>query len=162
MATAASLKLSLGSALIFGLASMAHAAPFMIVGNDEKAIWDDDGKLVLSAPGKDSVLIIDLAKPESPKIVATLPLKNSVVGPPVNLDIDPTGSIALRARFASPVIAVVATPPLAPMSHSPIRLPDMVEMLSREVVRGKSGWETARRVVSFLSRTTHHANHHGK
>ena len=29
--------------------------------------------------------------------MANLPLKNSVVGPPVNLDIDPTGSIALVA-----------------------------------------------------------------
>jgi DNA-binding beta-propeller fold protein YncE len=69
----------------------------MIVGNDEKLLWDDDGKPVLSAPGKDSVLIVDLANPEDPKIVANLPLKNSIVGPPVNLDIDPSGSIALVA-----------------------------------------------------------------
>ncbi len=81
-----------GSAL-----DLAHAKPFMIVGLDEKVSWDDDGKTVLSAPGKDSVLIVDLADPESPKIVATLPLKNSVIGPPVNLDIDPSGSIALVA-----------------------------------------------------------------
>jgi DNA-binding beta-propeller fold protein YncE len=69
----------------------------MIVGNDEKVLWDGDGKVVLSPAGKDSVLIVDLANPESPKIVATLPLKNSVVGPPVNVDIDPTGSVALVA-----------------------------------------------------------------
>jgi hypothetical protein len=31
------------------------------------------------------------------KILATLPLKNSVVGHPVNVDIDPTGSVALVA-----------------------------------------------------------------
>ena len=75
----------------------ARAAPFMIVGNDEKVIWDDDGKPILSLPGKDSVLIVDLADPLDPKIVANLPLKNSVVGPPVNLDIDPTGSVAIVA-----------------------------------------------------------------
>jgi DNA-binding beta-propeller fold protein YncE len=69
----------------------------MIVGIDEKASWDDDGKTILSPAGKDSVLIVDLASPESPKILATLPLKNSVVGPPVNVDIDPTGSVALVA-----------------------------------------------------------------
>jgi DNA-binding beta-propeller fold protein YncE len=69
----------------------------MIVGNDEKLIWDDEGKGVLSPPGKDNVLIVDLANPEEPKIVANLPLKNSVVGPPVNVAIDPTGSIALVA-----------------------------------------------------------------
>jgi DNA-binding beta-propeller fold protein YncE len=77
--------------------NLVHAKPFMIVGNDEKVWWDDDGKTVLSAPGKDTVLIVDLANPESPKIVATLPLKNSIVGPPVNLDIDPSGAVALVA-----------------------------------------------------------------
>jgi DNA-binding beta-propeller fold protein YncE len=77
--------------------NLVHAKPFMIVGNDEKLLWDDDGKPILSAAGKDTVLIVDLANPESPKIVATLPLKNSIVGPPVNLDIDPSGSVALVA-----------------------------------------------------------------
>jgi DNA-binding beta-propeller fold protein YncE len=76
----------------------ACAKPFMIVGIDEKVTWDNDGKTILAAPGKDSVLIVDLANPEDPKIVATLPLENSVVGPPVNLDIDPTGSVALVAN----------------------------------------------------------------
>ncbi len=78
-------------------AMSAQAAPFMIVGNDEKIAFDN-GKPVLSLPGKDSVLIVDLANPLSPKIVATLPLKNSIVGPPVNLDIAPNGSIALVAN----------------------------------------------------------------
>ncbi len=77
--------------------TLARAAPFMIVGNDEKLLWDDDGKPILSAPGKDSVVILDLADPENPKTVANLPLKNSVVGPPVNVAIDPSNSIALVA-----------------------------------------------------------------
>jgi len=51
----------------------------------------------LSPPGQDSVLIVDLANPLDPKIVANLPLKNSVVGPPVNLAIDPTNSVAIIA-----------------------------------------------------------------
>jgi DNA-binding beta-propeller fold protein YncE len=76
----------------------AQAKPFMIVGIDEKVTWDNDGKTILAAPGKDSVLIVDLANPEQPKIVATLPLENSVVGPPVNVDIDPSGSVALVAN----------------------------------------------------------------
>ncbi len=75
----------------------ASSSPYMIVGNDEKAIWDDEGKLVLSPPGKDSVLIVDLANPEDPKIIASLPLKNSVVGPPVNVAINPSGTLALVA-----------------------------------------------------------------
>src|SRR6202790_1842855 len=76
---------------------LVHAAPLMIVGNDEKLLWDDDGKRVLFPAGKDSVVILDLADPENPKIVANLPLKNSVVGPPVNVAIDPTNTIALVA-----------------------------------------------------------------
>ena len=88
-----------GAAILLCAASLnlAFAKPFMIVGNDEKVLFDGDGKPILSPSGKDTVLIVDLANPESPKIVATLPLKNSVVGPPVNVDIDPTGSIALVA-----------------------------------------------------------------
>jgi DNA-binding beta-propeller fold protein YncE len=91
--------LCLGAAILLCNASvnLANAKPFMIVGIDEKLLWDDDGKPLLSAPGKDQVLVVDLANPESPKIVASLPLKNSIVGPPVNLDIDPTGSVALVA-----------------------------------------------------------------
>ncbi|KAA2238330.1 YncE family protein [Salinarimonas soli] len=69
----------------------------MIVGNDEKLIWDEEGKTVLSAPGRDTVLIVDLAEPENPRVVATLPLKNSVAGPPVNLAINPAGTLALVA-----------------------------------------------------------------
>lgn len=77
--------------------SCAHAAPLMIVGNDEKLLWDDNGKPVVSPAGKDSVVIVDLAEPENPKVIANLPLKNSVVGPPVNVAIDPTNSVALVA-----------------------------------------------------------------
>jgi DNA-binding beta-propeller fold protein YncE len=91
--------LALGAAVLLATSSLnlASAKPFMIVGLDEKTTWDADGKAVLAPDGKDQVLIVDLANPESPKIVASLPLKNSVVGPPVNVDIDPTGSIALVA-----------------------------------------------------------------
>ena len=78
-------------------ANALHAAPLLIIGNDEKVRYDDKGTTILSPPGKDSVVILDLADPEAPKIVATLPLKNSIVGPPVNLAIDPTNSIALVA-----------------------------------------------------------------
>ena len=85
-------------AAIFAMAAgSAHPAPLLIVGNDEKLLWDDNGKPVLSPPGKDSVVILDLANPLEPNIVANLPVKNSVVGPPVNVAIHPSGSIALVA-----------------------------------------------------------------
>lgn len=75
----------------------AKAAPFMIIGLDEKLVFDDAGKIVLSLPGKDSVALVDVSDPENPRIAAKLALKNSVAGPPVNLDIDPTGSVAIIA-----------------------------------------------------------------
>jgi DNA-binding beta-propeller fold protein YncE len=90
------LKLAAMIGVVLGVTA-ARAAPFMIVGDDEKLLWDDNFKPVLSLPGKDAVLILDLADPMNPKIVGNLPLKNSVIGPPVNLAIDPTNSIALVA-----------------------------------------------------------------
>ncbi len=86
-------------ALLSGLAviTAARAAPFMIVGDDEKPGTDAQGKPIVNATGNDAVLIVDLADPEAPKIVASLPLENSIVGPPTNLDISPNGSIALVA-----------------------------------------------------------------
>jgi len=92
-------RLSLGAALLCGssLANAVIAKPLMIVGLDEKVAFDDNGKPVLSPDGKDQVVIVDLANPEAPKIVASLPLKNSVIGPPVNVDINPAGTVALVA-----------------------------------------------------------------
>ena len=84
-------------ALFAAAAIPVYAAPFMIVGNDEKPGTDAQGKPAANPTGKDTVLIVDLAKPEAPKIVATLPLENSIVGPPVNLAISPNGSVALVA-----------------------------------------------------------------
>jgi DNA-binding beta-propeller fold protein YncE len=86
-------------ALLSSLAATTSvcSAPFMIVGDDEKPSVDAQGKPVVNPTGNDAVLIVDLAKPEDPKIVASLPLENSVVGPPVNLAISPNGAIALVA-----------------------------------------------------------------
>ena len=74
-----------------------HAAPFMIVGNDEKPGTDAQGKPIVNPTGNDTVLIIDVADPEAPKIVVSLPLENSIAGPPTNLAISPNGKLALVA-----------------------------------------------------------------
>ena len=94
-----SLLFSLSAAAILAAAGLSSisAAPYLIVGNDEKLLWDDKGAPVLHPAGKDLVVILDLADPVNPKVVASIPLKNSVIGPPVNLAIDPTNSIALIA-----------------------------------------------------------------
>lgn len=84
-------------ALAIAAISPARAAPFMIVGNDEKPGTDAQGKPAVNATGNDTVLIVDVAEPEAPKIVATLQLENSIVGPPTNLAISPKGNLALIA-----------------------------------------------------------------
>jgi DNA-binding beta-propeller fold protein YncE len=84
-------------ALLATTAMPAGAAPYMIVGNDEKPGTGADGKPVINPAGNDTVVIFDLAKPEEPTVVATLKLENSIAGPPTNLDIAPNGSIALVA-----------------------------------------------------------------
>jgi hypothetical protein len=58
-----SITLALATILALTAGWVVQAAPLMIVGNDEKLLWDDNGKPLLSAPGKDSVLIVDLANP---------------------------------------------------------------------------------------------------
>jgi DNA-binding beta-propeller fold protein YncE len=84
-------------ALLATTAMPAGAAPYMIVGNDEKPGTDAEGKPVVNPAGNDTVVIFHLAKPEEPTVVATLKLENSIVGPPTNLAIAPDGSIALVA-----------------------------------------------------------------
>jgi len=76
----------------------AAQAQLLIGGNDEKITWDDTGKIVTHAPGKDTVSIIDIANRTKPRIVANLPIINSVVGPPTNVAIAPDQSIALVAN----------------------------------------------------------------
>ena len=87
------------------LVACASTAPvpgkreLMIVANDEKLSWDNDGKVILSAPGRDTVSIIDIGTdPLAPKIIANLPLANSIVGPPVNLAITPDETLAIVAN----------------------------------------------------------------
>lgn len=74
------------------------AAQLMITGNDEKVTFDDAGAFKFSEPGKDTVSIVDISNPESPKIIANLPLMNSIFGPPTNLAITPDERLAIVAN----------------------------------------------------------------
>ena len=60
--------------------------------------YDEAGKAILSLPGKDTVSIIDISDRAKPRIVANLPIENSIVGPPTNLAITPDGRLALVAN----------------------------------------------------------------
>jgi DNA-binding beta-propeller fold protein YncE len=81
------------------LASAGPAlAQLLITGNDEKVSFDEAGKTVRHPAGKDTVSIIDIREPTKPRIVANLPLINSITGPPVNLAITPDQHLALVAN----------------------------------------------------------------
>ena len=75
----------------------------LIVGNDEKQGWDENAKPIFKEPGHDTLSVIDISKPEAPHITATIPLINSIVGPPTNLAIHPSGEIALIANSLEPI-----------------------------------------------------------
>ena len=98
---------AVGALVLAGCASvspMSSSAPagkreLMIVANDEKQSWDATGKVMLSAPGRDSLSIIDIGTdPLAPKILVTLPLPNTIAGPPVNLAITPDETLAIVAN----------------------------------------------------------------
>ena len=75
----------------------------LIVGNDEKQGWDENAKPIFKEPGHDTLSVIDISKPEAPHITATILLINSIVGPPTNLAIHPSGEIALVANSLEPI-----------------------------------------------------------
>jgi DNA-binding beta-propeller fold protein YncE len=69
----------------------------ILIGLDEKITYDANGQ-VNGAPGKDAVLVVDVSNPAKPKIRASLPLMNSLLGPPTNLQITPDGKLGLVAN----------------------------------------------------------------
>jgi DNA-binding beta-propeller fold protein YncE len=81
-------------ATAIGMATIAQSQ-VIISGNDEKSSFNDAGKLVVGPPGKDTVSIIDIGNRANPRILATLPLSNSVVGPPTNLAVTPDQNLAI-------------------------------------------------------------------
>jgi DNA-binding beta-propeller fold protein YncE len=74
------------------------AADLMIIGNDEKIVFDADGNRSVAAPGKDTISVVDITDREAPKILISVPLMNSIVGPPVNLAITPDERLAIVAN----------------------------------------------------------------
>ena len=78
------------------LCTGAVRAEQLLVGIDNKQFFDPAGPR-LGAPGTDAVLVVDITDPAKPKITASLPLDNSVAGPPTNLQITPDGKLALVA-----------------------------------------------------------------
>ena len=72
------LTLSVVSCAAFAL-PIEGRAQLLITGNDEKVSFDENtGKTITHPAGKDTVSIIDITDPVKPKIVANLPLMNTI------------------------------------------------------------------------------------
>ena len=91
-------------ATVFLAAVSAASAQTLIVGNDEEPGFDQNLKQFFREPGHDTLSIIDISKPDTPKITATIPLMNSIAGPPTNLAVTPSGDIAIVANSLMPVV----------------------------------------------------------
>jgi DNA-binding beta-propeller fold protein YncE len=91
----------LAAAALAGCAPMQSAPgkrELMIVGIDQKVAFDQ-GRPVLRAPGSDAVLVVDIGTdPLAPRVIASLPLMNSIFGPPTNLAITPDQGLAIVAN----------------------------------------------------------------
>jgi len=86
-------------AVLFAIGSAARAeAQYLVSGNDEKRSWDETGRALTLPPGKDTVSIIDIRNRLEPRVIANLPLMNTIAGPPTSLAITPDNRLALIAN----------------------------------------------------------------
>ncbi len=69
----------------------------ILIGIDQKAFFEADGTR-FGPGGNDALVVMDVTNPASPRIRATLPLANSVLGPPTNLQVTPDGRLGLLAN----------------------------------------------------------------
>src|SRR5215469_14431233 len=92
-------KIALGAwlALLWPMATAQASPNDILIGLDEKVSYGPDGQ-VNGPPGKDAVLVMDVTNPAKPRIRASLPLTNSLLGPPTNLQITPDGKLGLVAN----------------------------------------------------------------
>ena len=93
----------LAAALAAACAAPGPVSPgkpeYIVVGIDEKTVFADDASVKSLPPGKDRVEVMDIGTdPAHPRVVASLPLMNTVVGPPTNLAVTPDMSLALVAN----------------------------------------------------------------
>ena len=69
----------------------------MAVGIDRKIAYED-GKRTVIEGGHDEVIFYELADPARPTRIGSLPLENSITGPPTNIAITPDQRLALIAN----------------------------------------------------------------
>jgi len=92
-----------GACLLLLACPIAQASTTdILIGLDAKISYGPDGQ-VNGPAGKDAVLVMDIANPAKPRMRASLPLTNSLLGPPTNLQITPDGKLGLVANSVNNV-----------------------------------------------------------
>jgi DNA-binding beta-propeller fold protein YncE len=90
-------RFSVALVLLAFLSSFA-SAQVMVVGLDRKFAYDESAVRQALEPGKDEVLFFDLKDPASPRLMGSVKLENSILGPPKNVAVTPDQSLALIAN----------------------------------------------------------------
>ena len=73
-------------------------AQIMVVGIDRKFAYDEKAVRQALEPGHDEVLFFDVQNAAHPKLVGSVQIENSILGPPTNVAVTPDQSIALIAN----------------------------------------------------------------
>jgi DNA-binding beta-propeller fold protein YncE len=93
----AAMTLGLTSACLLLAGPLSASTNDILIGLDEKIVYGADGQVNLP-PGKDAVLVMDVSNPGHPRIRGSLPLMNTLLGPPTNLQITADGKLGLVAN----------------------------------------------------------------
>ena len=89
----------LAAALFLAASAQLASAQLMIVGNDEKLTFDENDKANPAAARQGHACRLSTSRMRPRRRSSRpSPLDNSIVGPPVNLAIHPSGEIALVAN----------------------------------------------------------------
>jgi DNA-binding beta-propeller fold protein YncE len=87
--------------LVVQLGSAARSGAEVIVAASDSTIQVQDGEIVIDPEGKQAVSIISL-EGEEPTLKASIPLGNSLFGPPVNIGVTPDERLALISEALRP------------------------------------------------------------
>ncbi len=89
---------SIGLLALMACATSIACAQVMVVGIDRKFAYDQNAVRQALEPGHDEVLFFDLKDPSKPKLLGSIDMENSIIGPPTNVAVTPDQSLALVAN----------------------------------------------------------------
>ncbi|MEO8154404.1 MAG: YncE family protein [Rhizobacter sp.] len=98
MSRIAKLSATLSLVLMAIATATTACAQIMAVGIDRKFAYDTTAVRQALEPGHDEVQFFDVKEPLKPRLLGSVALENSILGPPTNIAITPDQSLALIAN----------------------------------------------------------------